>query len=194
MNRESWLQSLTDALRPTFTDAGHPLPETLRVTCGFPSRSSLARKSRRIGEAWGGAATTDGIGQILVSPLLDDAPNVGAILVHELVHLAVGVEAGHKGPFRKCALAVGLEGKMTSTNAGAQLVERLHALAEPLGPYPHSALKAGSGKPPQSTRMLKVECADCGCVVRMTRKWLDDAGLPTCGCGGEMAETSIEGE
>ena len=25
-------------------------------------------------------------------------------------------------------------------------------------------------------------------MVRMTRKWLDEAGLPTCGCGGEMVE------
>ena len=29
-------------------------------------------------------------------------------------------------------------------------------------------------------------------MVRMTRKWLDDAGLPTCGCGGKMEEDGGE--
>lgn len=38
------------------------------------------------------------------------------------------------------------------------------------------------------SRMLKVSCADCGCVIRMTRTWLDSAGAPTCGCGGTMDE------
>jgi len=39
----------------------------------------------------------------------------------------------------------------------------------------------------QGCRLLKVVC-ECGCVVRMTRKWLDEVGPPTCGCGGAMVE------
>lgn len=34
------------------------------------------------------------------------------------------------------------------------------------------------------SRLLKLTCEGCGCVVRMTRKWIDTAGAPTCGCGG----------
>jgi len=36
--------------------------------------------------------------------------------------------------------------------------------------------------------MPKVTCEECGCAVRMTRKWLEEAGAPTCGCGGEMQQ------
>ena len=113
---------------------------------------------------------------------------MGAVLVHELVHHAVGVEHGHKGPFRKCAVAVGLVGPMRATTAGPALASRLHALAESIGPYPHAQLDANAGRKKQTTRMLKVTCADCGCIVRMTRQWLDEVGAPTCACGGAMAE------
>lgn len=187
-NRETWLGALVDALRPTFASLGYPLPERIRVSCGWPSRSALSGKARRIGEAWSHRCSGDGAHETFLSPALADPIEVGAVLVHELVHHAVGVEAGHKGPFRACALAVGLTGPMRATSAGDELRERLHALAEQLGPYPHAALNGGEGRKKQSTRMLKVACADCGCVVRMTRQWLDQIGAPTCACGGSMVE------
>ena len=40
--------------------------------------------------------------------------------------------------------------------------------------------------PKQTTRMLKVECPACGCIIRMTSKWLEEVGTPTCGCGTRM--------
>jgi len=187
-SREEWLGRLVDALRPTFAELGHPLPERIRVSCGWPSRSALSGKARRIGEAWSHRCSGDGAHETFLSPTLADPVEVGAVLVHELVHHAVGVEAGHKGPFRACALAVGLTGPMRATTAGETLSARLHALAEELGPYPHAALNGGAGVKKQTTRMLKVTCADCGCIVRMTRQWLDDTGAPTCACGGTMAE------
>jgi hypothetical protein len=41
--------------------------------------------------------------------------------------------------------------------------------------------------------LLKVTC-ECGCVVRMTRKWLDEVGPPTCGCGTAMVEKEGDGD
>lgn len=38
----------------------------------------------------------------------------------------------------------------------------------------------------QTTRLCKVKCRDCGCLLRMTRTWIERVGLPTCGCGGRM--------
>lgn len=187
-SREEWLGRLVDALRPTFAELGNPLPERIRVSCGWPSRSALSRKAKRIGEAWSHRCSGDGAHETFLSPVLADPIEVGATLVHELVHHAVGVEAGHKGPFRQLATAIGLVGKMTATTAGPALQERLHALAEELGPYPHAALVGGEGRKKQSTRMLKVTCGDCGCIARMTRQWLDEVGAPTCGCGGTMLE------
>ena len=187
-SREEWLGRMVDSLRPLFAEHGHPLPDRVRVSCGWPSRSALSGRNRRIGEAWSHRCSGDGAHETFLSPTLADPVEVGAVLVHELVHHAVGVEAGHKGPFRTLALAVGLTGPMRATSAGPELERRLHALAEELGPYPHAALHGGDGRKKQTTRMLKVACAECGCIVRMTRQWLDEVGAPTCACGGDMAE------
>ena len=191
-SREEWLGRMVDALRPTFAAHGYPLPERIRVSCGWPSRSALTGKAQRIGEAWSHRCSADGAHETFLSPVLADPIDVGAVLVHELVHHAVGVEAGHKGPFRTLALAVGLTGPMRATTAGEGLRQRLHALAEQLGPYPHAVLSGAGGRKKQSTRMLKLTCPDCGCIARMTRQWLDDVGAPTCGCGGTMTEGRAE--
>jgi len=189
MNREEWLHAMVGRLRPDFAAIGYQLPIAIRVSCGWPSRGGTAANQRTIGQAWSPKCSADGSCETFLSPVLSDPIEVGAVLVHELVHHAVGTEAGHKGPFRKCALAIGLEGKMRSTTAGAKLRERLHALAESVGPYPHASLNAAATAKKQGTRMLKVACQECECIVRMTRQWLDDAGAPTCACGGTMAES-----
>jgi hypothetical protein len=149
-SREDWLGRMVDALRPTFAEHGHPLPERIRVSCGWPSRSALSGKAQRIGEAWSQLCSADGAHETFLSPVLADPVEVGAVLVHELVHHAVGVQAGHKGPFRTLALAVGLTGPMRATSAGEALRVRLHALAEELGPYPHATLSGGNGKKKQT--------------------------------------------
>jgi hypothetical protein len=192
--REDWLQQMIDLLRPDFEKVGKPLPEKIRVSCGFPSKSALANKARRIGECWGVESSEDKSYQVFISPLLKEGIEVTSTLVHELVHTAVGIECKHRGPFVKVAKAIGLEGKMTETTAGEALIARLKELIEQLGEYPHARLVASNKPKTQTTRMLKVTCKQCGCVVRMTRKWLDEAGLPTCGCGGEMEEDGGETE
>lgn len=102
-----------------------------------------------------------------------------ATLLHEIIHAICGPEVGHKGAFKRIALAVGLEGKMTAAVAGAELTKRLNALAKTLGAYPHKALSGRSVKKKQSTRMIKVIAESC-CeyVCRVTRKWIDEQGLP----------------
>ena len=35
--------------------------------------------------------------------------------------------------------------------------------------------------------MIRIQCVSCGCLARMTRKWLADPGPPTCACGGYMS-------
>ena len=83
---------------------------------------------------------------------------------------------------------------MTETTASPQLAERLNALCERAGPYPHATLDmAKSGVKKQGTRMLKLTCPDCGYTVRTTAKWIE-AGLPTCPCGEEMQPEDAEEE
>lgn len=42
--------------------------------------------------------------------------------------------------------------------------------------------------PKQTTRQLKIQCPACGYLARVTRKWLEEAGTPTCPCGERMVE------
>lgn len=54
-------------------------------------------------------------------------------------------------------------------------------------PFQMSRLGEGDAKKKKGpgSRLVKVECPDCGYVVRTTQKWIDN-GLPTCACGQEM--------
>jgi hypothetical protein len=183
---------MIDLLRPDFATIGRPLPEKIRVSCGFPSKSALARKKRRIGECWGVEASEDKSYQVFISPLLKEWLEVTETLTHELVHTAVGIECKHRGAFPKTAKAIGLEGKMTETTAGEALKSRLRELVEQLGDYPHARLITSNGAKTQNTRYRKVVCKKCECVIRMTRKWLDEVGPPTCGCGGTMVEEEMD--
>lgn len=197
LRREEWLAQLVELLRPLFAAQNKPLPKKIRVSCGWPSSGGRGTSKRVIGQAWSAEASGDGTHETFISPTIDDKLVVAATLVHELVHHAVGVKEGHKRPFRTLALALGLEGKMTATTASKDLQERLHDLMKPLGAYPHAALDPFAGPvKKQSTRMLKVECGrkECGCICRMTRKWLDDVGPPKCRCGGTMREVEVEDE
>ena len=177
MNRESWLTDLVDALRPYFTDKGFSIPEKIRVSCSWPSRT--VRKT--LGQCWTTQSAADGVQQICVSPLLVDLPTLAAVLVHELLHACLLPDVGHKAPFKQGMKLLGLEGKATATHAGPLLTLHLLDLLKTLPPYPHAALSLKDAQKKQTTRMLKLECVNCGYVVRTTAKWIDQ-GLPTCCC------------
>lgn len=184
--REQWLMQGVDALRPIFTEAGYEVPERVRVSCGFPGGGS-ARK--RIGEAWDPSAANDHVAQIFISPTIEQGTRALDILAHELVHVTVGNKHGHKKPFKDCATAIGLTGKMTATVAGDELLAKLTEIVSKLGDYPHAGLNLSSRKK-QTTRMVKVACKDpeCECggyTVRTTRKWIE-TGCPRCPMGTEM--------
>jgi hypothetical protein len=180
--RESWLIAVVQKLRSLFTDKGFEIPP-IRISCSWPSR--MIRK--RIGECWSSKASKDGSRQMFISPVLDDGLEVAAVVVHELLHACLPHEVAHKGPFRKGMKALGLEGKPTATVAGEELKRRLNDLCGDLGQYPHSALfLTDPAAKKQGTRMLKLECPVCGCVIRTTMKWIDEYETWTCPCGSEM--------
>lgn len=179
LNREAWLNALAVKLVPLFDRAGYKLDlSKVRLSCGFPDRG--VRKV--IGQCWRRDASASGHTEIFVSPILGKAKDVDHVLVHELVHHVVYPVRGHGAAFRKCAVGVGLAGKMTATHAGDELRALLNDLSESLGAFPHAALKLGANQKKQSTRLVKLECPGCGYIVRTTRKWLEQ-GVPSCSCG-----------
>jgi hypothetical protein len=176
LNREEWLMAVAAGMSPWFSDLGCPLPR-VRMAVGFTSRG---KRSSRIGECWGADASVDGTHEIFIVPTLDDPVRIADILAHELVHAAVGTSNGHKAPFRKVALAIGLEGRMKATTAGPLFLERVEPILTAVGPLPHARLDWSNGSPKQTTRGLKAYCEHCGYTVRVTAKWLNLAGPPIC--------------
>jgi hypothetical protein len=185
--RELWLEQAVRALTPLFKEQGATVPTQVRVSVGFP-KGRKGNKGNAIGQCWAGAAAADGVHQVFISPVLTDPVQILGVLVHELVHAVDDCQSGHVGAFRKLATSLGLTGKMTATTVGEELAPKLEKIAAKLGPFNHAQLGGAEGRgiPKQTTRQLLVECLSCGCKVRMTRMWIETAGTPTCGCGGEM--------
>ena len=186
--REAWLLRAADALRSIFEEAGEEVP-ALRVSVGWPG--GRGKKGNVIGQCWATSASEDGVAQLFISPVLVDPARILDVLAHEIIHAIDDCQSGHRGRFAKIAKAIGLEGPMTATHAGDDLKARLDEIVADLGEFPHAAMIGGasSGPKKQTTRMIKVECAEgSGYIVRMTRKWLDEVGAPSCPCHDETMQ------
>lgn len=187
--REDWLNEAATILADmVLSSADLHIEGTWRVACGWPSRAALSSTRRTVGQCWPTEASSDGTHEMFISPSVAEPVKVLEILTHEMIHAAIGCDKKHGPAFKRAAKAVGLAGKPTATFAeeGSPLHATLAAQATRLGPYPHAVLDK-TMMPKQGTRLLKVECPECGYTVRITRKWLD-VGLPTCPCGTEMLE------
>jgi len=138
-NRETWLEAAMAELdRVFFEGSGYDLPEKLRVSCGWPKSAS----GKAIGQCWDTTCSADETYEMFISPEIAEPLRVLDILLHEMIHACVGIEAGHKGPFRKMAKEFELEGKMTATfvTEGTDLWKTLSSIYTTLGTYPHAAM------------------------------------------------------
>jgi hypothetical protein len=203
LNREGWLHAFAEAIAPVIkarTGLNVPLSR-IRLSCSFPKgRATPNRKGVfTTGQCWHGDSHASGLHEIMINPLrervIDDkGEGVAETIIHELLHASLPKGTGHKAPFARAAKAMGLEGKPTATVAGADLVALIRKIAEPIGDYPHKALAGEWGKK-QTTRLLKVQCVDCGYIneagngytARITMTWIESAGLPICPCGATMS-------
>jgi hypothetical protein len=185
--REEWLNAAVVLLNPMLAEktALRPKRQVL-VSAGWPRRD---RGGRVIGQCYN-SLPGEGANHIFISPMLSTATDVLPTLLHELIHAADDCESQHKGPFRAAWKALGFIDKPTLSVPGPELKAALREIAGELGAYPHKKLNPITAGKPQTTRMLKVECPSCGCVVRMTRRWLDEAGAPECACGTRMDEVA----
>lgn len=135
--REAWLNGAIAIInKEFFKGRGYTLPR-VRVSCGFPRSNGKA-----IGQCWDPKVSMDKTHEIFICPTQAEPVKVLSIMLHELIHAAVGIEAGHKGMFRKLAKEFGLVGKMTATFAeeGSELYNQLAIFSGRLGDYPHAAM------------------------------------------------------
>ena len=208
VDRETWLNAAAVLMQASvFTDAAIS-PEAwervkYRITCGFPLgyRGSRGAKQITLGQAFDPSISADGTYEVCVNPIMDEPADVLAVLAHELVHVHCGVECGHRGAFRRVAVAIGLTGKMTATVAGDELAKKLADIAEQLGPYPHAKIDPTLRKK-QGTRNLKIVC-NSGAIhtdgrtcspYRMSAAGIAHIGFMRAVCNqcGEIGTLSVE--
>ena len=109
LNREAWLGMMTEQyIKPHFTAKGYTIPDNIRMSCAFTSKGATGK---RIGECWSNESSQDSTFEIFIHPAIADSSRVADILIHELVHATVGLQAGHGKAFKQCAQSVGLTGK-----------------------------------------------------------------------------------
>lgn len=176
--REAWLTAAGQRLQEVIEDRCGVTLDPWRVSVGFPIGSRKA-----IGECFHASASSTGHREVFISPsleLLFDPFGVVATLAHELVHAAMPPEVKHKRPFEKAVRKLDLEGKPISTFGGSAFFAWAKPLIAELGDYPHSRLDRYMLVKKQTTRLLKLECPECGMILRTTAKWIEDIGPPLC--------------
>lgn len=182
--REQWLQAAVKELTAkVFKPAKLEVPE-VRVSVGWPG--GRGKKQGVVGQCFATSNADDNVAQIFVSPAVSDPLNVVATLTHELIHAIDDCASGHKGSFVRIAKVVGFLPEWTSSaNRTDELNDKLKAVVEKLGTFPHAALSGGEGPTVQRSYMLKLVCAvepESGMKLRMTQKMIDEFGFPLCGC------------
>lgn len=213
-NRETWLRELSALMAPRFEELGKPIPP-FRVGTGFTSGGQYCRAA---GECWNKTLSADEHFEIFIMPDQIDPIDIAAILCHELIHAAVGLQEGHKGEFAKMMGKLGLLRPYTQSIPGPEFIAWAQPFLDQLGPIPHAALRfrrtkdgpapvegdepagdqddepgSSNQKKKQSTRMLKACCAECGYTVRLSKKWALELGA-VCPTHGEMTVEGLDEE
>ena len=193
--REEWLQAaLVLLFEMVFANAGIS-PDAwqsrrYRVTCGFPIGYRGSKTGRVVlGQAFDASVSSDGTMEVCINPIIDEPVEVLRILLHEFIHVWAGIECGHRGEFARIAKAVGFTGPMTQTPASPALLDTLTEIADILGIYPHAKVDPSLRKK-QGTRMLKLQCSDCGFTARVSAKWQSkithESTCPACHLAGTL--------
>ncbi len=183
-NANTWLENAKEVLaQHIFCE--EELAGKCHISYGFPSKGALATKKRSVGEAW----QQRGVEAIFISPTTFKENNcieVLGVLCHELIHVSIGVDKGHRNGFKAVMNKIGLEGKPTATIVGDELAQRLNALKSSFGDMPQMLLDTTPKKKPGS-RMIKLVCG-CERILRVSQKVLDE-GTINCGvCQKDFCE------
>lgn len=198
INRETWLNLMIDKSVPLFDEAGFKISdirEKLKVSCSFIQGSRGSRLKNAIGVHYNPSVSADGFHEMMIQPSISDSVQAVGVLIHEMVHSIqthlyhdkngfLNVKP-HGKEFRKIALAVGLEGKMTATTESPELVATIKKWVSEIGEYPHAKMTLNDSRKKQTTRMIKLECSQCGFICRASSGAINNFGYPTH-CGDEM--------
>jgi hypothetical protein len=178
ITREDWLRRGVKKMEPLLKAQSAELPENWMIGTMEPRKTV-------IGRAWPAQHDTH---QMFVSVGLTDSVQVLGVALHEMIHIAVGCDQGHRGMFAKVARGVGLKGKLTATTVeeGTDLHAALADIVDELGDFPNKALvpikKAAAG-----SKWIRLESTnDSRYTVVISPKSLEACGAPVDPWGDEM--------
>lgn len=111
------------------------------------------------------------------------------ILLHELIHAAVGCRFGHGKKFSQAAHKVGLIRPWRATTIGETLRPILEAFAANLGAYPHAAIKTR----PNSQAGSRLRLYECSCSSPVKIRVASNRLLAQCLLCGELFRLAVPG-
>jgi|TARA_R110001583_G_scaffold38102_1_gene123133 rubrerythrin len=177
--REEWLNTaVRDVTAQVFTPAQIIVPvEDIQVSVGF------CKGQTALGQCWSREASDKGRIEIFISPIEDDAIEVLGTLAHELNHAVDNCKSGHRAPFKRRCEKIGLIWEMQTrgchTESTPDLIETFQQITKNLGAYPHAKITPKERLKKQTTRMKKLECTQCGAVLRASQQVLNGMTSPT---------------
>lgn len=192
MNRETWLNLMIDKATPIFDKAGFKISDIrgkLKVSCSMMVGQRKSSKFGAIGQHLPAEWNKEKNHEMLISPTLENGVEVVAILIHEMCHaiqrhMYGNIVKAHGKEFRKIALAVGLQGKMTATTESPALKIIIENWINEIGKYPHAKINLNARKK-QGVRNLKVECQSCEWSFRTSNKNILLMASTKCLCCGD---------
>jgi hypothetical protein len=184
--REAWLHEASylcvAAIKKTAADLNIELTEPKN---GYDVSMAPITSRRCIGLCYGASDCRDEKARIVIDVSLECPVRVIHVLLHELVHAYTNGD-GHRGRFPKIMKALGSEGKMTATVEGELQAEWISERVLTLLPEWSSVHSVWSfkrrGQRGKGSRLVKLQCMCCGCIFRMSNKWIEEAHALSCPC------------
>lgn len=137
--RTSWLEEAYGVVRREFVPQAPPVNQ-VNLIPAFPHRGARPGPRQVLGIA--SDRLLEGVdrrcSKAVEIHLRAFADLIGclATLLHEMIHLAVGVERGHRAAFQVLARRVGLKAPFTTANPSKSLTVRLRDILGEIGPPP----------------------------------------------------------
>lgn len=146
-----------------------------KFTCGLTSsRVDYRMRFRTMGQCHYKQSTGNNKHEIIISNRLNgngkktDSTRIAHVVLHEMIHTCT-YGHGHKGEFKRLARALGMDGKLTSTENSPELEKRMKEnIVDILGKFPHKAVTTKTSF--KGSRLLKITCTECDIIMRASAK------------------------
>lgn len=170
MNREQWLAELATQAIPSITRVVEYAEEetSVKLSCGFPAKQG--KRTKVHASLVPPTSSEEFNAEIFVTPELSAKRDVARAVLPLLVAVVTG-DYKQRVNYRRAVRTLGLNSE--------ELPAWAKALVDALPAYPHATVTLPEAKK-QTTRLIKVHCAPCGYIARVSRSTLDTFGAPVC--------------